>query len=57
MVICQLKCQICGTEFEREIFDDDNPRERERPGTPVRCPKCKSAEVEKVRLLRRTNPR
>lgn len=57
MVVCELKCQICGTQFQTEILDDEDPRERDRSGSRVCCPKCRSPEIEKVRILQRKKPR
>lgn len=54
MVVAQLKCQICGARFEAEILDKDNPNERHWGGSPVRCPKCNSPEVELLCKLRQT---
>lgn len=56
MVVAQLKCQICGARFEAEILDKDDPNERHRGGSPVRCPKCGRSEIELVCVLRRAQP-
>jgi predicted Zn-ribbon and HTH transcriptional regulator len=53
MVVAVLKCQICGKQFEAEMLDRDNPNERRRHGTPIRCPKCNSTQIELLRTLRR----
>jgi DNA-directed RNA polymerase subunit RPC12/RpoP len=53
MVIRVLKCQMCGTQFEAKVLDRDDPDERQSQGTPVRCPKCGSAQIEIVRTVRR----
>lgn len=53
MVVAKLKCQICGTHFEAEILDKDDPTERHREGSPVRCPKCRRSEIELMCVLRR----
>ena len=52
MVVKLFKCQMCGTRFEVEVLDQDDPRERNQPGAPVRCPKCGSTQIEAVRTLR-----
>ena len=52
MLVCELKCQMCNARFECEILDDDDPNEQ-YPGQRVCCPKCRSPEVEKVRVLKR----
>ncbi len=52
MVVKELKCQMCGTQFEAQVLDDDDPRER-RPGVPVRCPRCNNTRIEVIRTLRR----
>ena len=48
MVIKIFKCQMCGNQFEVEVFDRDDPEERRRQGAPVRCPKCGSAQIETI---------
>lgn len=53
MVIAVLKCQMCGHQFQAEMLDRDDPNERHRPGTSIRCPKCSSAEIELLRVVRR----
>jgi len=53
MVVAVLKCQMCGHQFQAEMLDRDDPNERHRPGTPIRCPKCNSAEIELLRVVRR----
>ena len=54
MIVAKLKCQMCGTHFEVEILDKDDPQEKYKPGSPVRCPKCNSPEVELLCKLRQT---
>jgi DNA-directed RNA polymerase subunit RPC12/RpoP len=53
MVVAVLKCQMCGKQFEAEMLDRDDPNERHRQGTPIRCPSCKSTEIEVLRIVRR----
>lgn len=55
MVVAELKCQMCGHHFERKIIDEDEPRETRLPASPVRCPKCNSTFIEKIRWLRRAS--
>jgi predicted Zn-ribbon and HTH transcriptional regulator len=52
MVVAELKCRMCGTHFKAEILDRDDPNERDRRGNPIRCPKCKSTEIEVLRIVR-----
>jgi DNA-directed RNA polymerase subunit RPC12/RpoP len=54
MVVAKLKCQMCGTHFDAEILDKDDPDEKYRPGNPIRCPRCNSPEVELLCKLRQT---
>ena len=51
MIIALLRCNMCGHEFELEILDDDDPKERYVRHNPVRCPnpRCRSAEITIVR--------
>lgn len=53
MVVAEMKCQMCGKHFETQMLDRDDPNERYRTGSPVRCPKCSSVEIELLRILRR----
>jgi DNA-directed RNA polymerase subunit RPC12/RpoP len=53
MIVVVLKCQMCGKQFEAELLDRDDPNERHRHGMPIRCPRCNSSEIERIRVLRR----
>jgi DNA-directed RNA polymerase subunit RPC12/RpoP len=53
MVVASFKCQMCGEHFQKEMFDKDDPNERDRHGSPIQCPKCNSREIEVLRILRR----
>jgi len=53
MVVAVLKRQMCGNEFEAEMLDRDDPNERYRHGTRIRCPRCSSTEIEVRRVVRR----
>lgn len=53
MIIAQLKCQMCGERFEAKLLDRDDPAERARAGSPVRCPRCNSHYIETLRRVRR----
>jgi DNA-directed RNA polymerase subunit RPC12/RpoP len=57
MVLAELKCQMCGKHFETEMLDEDdqNERHRMRMASPVRCPQCRSSQVELLRILRRVH--
>ena len=33
MVAAKLKCRMCGTHFETEMLDKDDPNERHRAGS------------------------
>ena len=56
MVVIELKCQMCGARFEAEALDQQDPNERDRPGDPIHCPKCRSTEIEVVRRVRQAGP-
>jgi DNA-directed RNA polymerase subunit RPC12/RpoP len=56
MVVKELKCQMCDTRFELAVLDNDDPDERGRRGSPVRCPRCGSTRIEVVRTVRRMRP-
>lgn len=57
MVVCEMKCGMCGRRFEIEVLDRQDPKEKHLPGIPVRCPNCNSKMVEKVRDVRRVTRR
>jgi DNA-directed RNA polymerase subunit RPC12/RpoP len=54
MIVAKLKCQICGNRFDAEVLDRDDPDEKHRSGSPIRCPRCKSLEIELLCKLRET---
>ncbi|MFU7557546.1 hypothetical protein ACMFWY_02525 [Roseiconus sp. JC912] len=53
MLVKLLKCQICGHRFEVEVFDREDPREKDEPGYPVVCEKCASPRLEPVWVRRK----
>jgi DNA-directed RNA polymerase subunit RPC12/RpoP len=53
MIVAVLKCQMCGAKFEAEMLDRDDSNERHRHGSPIRCPRCNSTEIEVLRTVRR----
>ena len=53
MVVIEMKCQMCGRRFEAEVLDREDPKECHVQGAPIRCPNCKSTQVEKLRAIRR----
>lgn len=55
MLVVLVRCKTCGEEFEVQILDDDDPKERHLQGPPVRCrnPRCRSSEIARVRDLRK----
>ncbi|MGL6075205.1 MAG: hypothetical protein ACRC8S_13680 [Fimbriiglobus sp.] len=53
MVVSEMKCGMCGCRFEIKVLDRQDPKEKDVPGYPVRCPNCNSNMVEKVRDVRR----
>lgn len=57
MIVREMKCGMCNRRFEVEVLDRDDPKERNVPGYPIRCPECGSSVVEKVRDLRRVTRR
>jgi len=57
MIVSEFKCGMCGHRFEVEVLDRQDPREKNVPGSPVRCPKCHNGVVERVRDLRRVTRR
>lgn len=40
-------CRKCGYTFEVEVIEREEAEEKGIPIGPVRCPKCKSADVER----------
>lgn len=57
MVVSKMKCGICGCQFEAEMLDREDPKERLFHWSPVRCPNCNSTIVEKLRVIRRVTRR
>jgi DNA-directed RNA polymerase subunit RPC12/RpoP len=52
-VQAELRCQMCGHQFEHRIADPDDRRERDVSGPPLPCPRCRSPRLQIVRILRR----
>lgn len=57
MILIELKCGRCGHRFEAEALDRETPEERRVEGAPLRCPKCNSTLLERIRVIRRLMPR
>lgn len=55
MLIKLFKCQMCGFRFEVEVLDREDPKERDSPGYPICCDKCRSRHVEEIRTLRKAS--
>jgi C4-type Zn-finger protein len=53
MLVKTFKCQMCGSQFEIEVLDRENPRERHVTGYPVVCEKCGSQRLEQVAVRRK----
>ena len=55
MVLKEFRCTRCGNRFEVQCLDREDPRERDEPGDPIRCPNpsCRSQFVELIRTIRR----
>jgi DNA-directed RNA polymerase subunit RPC12/RpoP len=48
MVKRQFICKNCGHKFYAEILEKGEAEEKGLRGAPVRCPQCKSTNVDKV---------
>jgi hypothetical protein len=48
----EFRCTLCGTRFERDVFEEGEVERQTRPTAPVQCPKCKSTYIEEVRVVR-----
>lgn len=48
MVKRQFICKNCGQKFYAEVFEKGEAERKGIRSTPVRCPQCKSANIEKV---------
>jgi hypothetical protein len=57
VIVIEMKCQMCGHRFEAESLDREDPKERHIQGVSIRCPNCKSTQVEKLRTIRRVTRR
>lgn len=53
MLVTEMKCGMCGRQFETEVLDREDPKERHVYGAPLRCPNCNSTMLERIRVVRR----
>jgi hypothetical protein len=51
MVLKLFKCQTCNNRFDAEVLDNDDPKERQIQGPPLRCPNCRSSRLEVLRTI------
>jgi hypothetical protein len=42
----RFRCRRCGCKFEAEVFEPGEAESKRVPLGPVRCPDCKSTDVE-----------
>jgi len=47
MVKRTFKCINCGRSFEIEVFEPGEAEEKGRLTSPVKCPECKSTNIER----------
>lgn len=47
MIKRSYRCVRCGCKFEIEVFEPGEAEEKRLPAGPVRCPECKSADIER----------
>lgn len=50
MLVVEMQCQMCGTRFEATILDPENPAEARERGRPVRCHRCDSMQIDRIRV-------
>ena len=43
----KFRCKNCGKIFIVQVFEEGEAEEKGLPSSPVRCPRCKSSEVER----------
>lgn len=53
MLLQQFKCQRCNHRFEAEVLDKQDSKEWNLPSSPLRCPQCRSTEIEVLRTIER----
>jgi len=53
MVVVEMKCNMCGCNFEAEVLDRQDPDEKKSTGHPLRCPKCSGTMLQTIREVRR----
>lgn len=53
MLLKLFKCQMCDFRFEVKVLDRSDPKERDVPGNPICCDRCRSPRVEPIRTIRR----
>ena len=57
MVVIEFRCSMCGHRFEAEVLDREDPKEKNKLGMPLRCPKCNGVTLNELRTLRRVDRR
>lgn len=57
MILQEFRCQQCNHRFEAEVLDDNDPKERDRPGSRLRCPKCNFSMLDLLRTIVRRSRR
>lgn len=60
MVVKLFQCTICGKQFEQEVLEEEEIRERRRcailSSSPIFCEKCGSGHIKELRTLRKSKP-
>lgn len=48
MIKQRFKCIRCGNRFQIDVFEPGEAEKKRLPSGPVRCPECKSTNVERI---------
>lgn len=50
MLLVEMRCQMCGDRFEATVLDREISNESHERGEPVRCPRCSSMQIDRLRI-------
>ena len=48
MIKQRFRCRRCGRKFDIEVFEPGEAESKGLPSGPVRCPECKSTDIDRV---------
>lgn len=48
MINRRFRCRRCGCRFENKVFENGEAERKGAPTGSVRCPDCKSTDIERI---------